>query len=625
MAFRKKALIFAGLNAFLAIWQVVARVDVIMLNSVEVKTGDRAEIPCRCDFSELPSEVTIQWFLVKKNTGTRQLIYESGASAEIWDDGTDFEGRINVTQSVNSAGIIEHVLLTVDDVRLSDEGAYICQVDAVSAGINEGTTQLKVFVPPESIIIQGVDSLISVTSEDPSKIADCETRNSYPKPNITWYRDLSPLHNMDGLVSIRNREIQESSGLFTVQSELYLKVVKEDKDSFFYCEVNYFAPNGAVNMKESERINITVNYPPTTVTLTQAFPDGLVKEGDTVEIRCESDGYPPPSFSFMRENVEEELPSNKGLLVLSGVTRADSGKYACVSLDLASFQEATGDIELQVHHLDHAVVYPKETVVEQGEDTEVSCNAQSSLSTHTMWFKDDSWISDGHVLVLQNVTFNNSGEYTCEVTVPTLPGLQVNGSALIIVQGAPEIKDPEAIIVQESMKKSINLSCEAWGYPRPVITWSNTGGQKWREVHTETLNGAQSVVTFIVTSDLSAACNATNDIGTDTKLFNIKAIPLTTSGSKVAISPLPKQIKKENSGVIIAVIIICILLLAILGSVLYFLYKKGKLPCGRSGKQEISKEQSSKDDIIMEMKSEKSEEAVLLQGVNGDKKPLNDQ
>lgn len=42
----------------------------------------------------------------------------------------------------------------------------------------------------------------------------------------------------------------------------------------------------------------------------------------------------------------------------------------------------------------------------------------------------------------------------------------------------------------------------------------------------------------------------------------------------------------EGKGAVIAVIIICILLLAILGSVLYFLYKKGKI-CGRSGKQDL--------------------------------------
>ena len=41
-------------------------------------------------------------------------------------------------------------------------------------------------------------------------------------------------------------------------------------------------------------------------------------------------------------------------------------------------------------------------------------------------------------------------------------------------------------------------------------------------------------------------------------------------------------------------------------------------PCSSTAK-------SSKEGIITEMKSEKSDEAVLLQGVNGEKQSLNDQ
>ncbi|KTF83838.1 hypothetical protein cypCar_00046103, partial [Cyprinus carpio] len=86
----------------------------------------------------------------------------------------------------------------------------------------------------------------------------------------------------------------------------------------------------------------------------------------------------------------------------------------------------------------------------------------------------------------------------------------------------------------------------------------------------------------------------------------------------------------DNSGVIIVVIIVSILLLAVLGSVFYFLYKKGKLPCGRSGKQEIinaysTKEKTNKDDIVVEMKAKKTEESMLLKSANGEKKPPNDQ
>lgn len=38
-----------------------------------------------------------------------------------------------------------------------------------------------------------------------------------------------------------------------------------------------------------------------------------------------------------------------------------------------------------------------------------------------------------------------------------------------------------------------------------------------------------------------------------------------------------------------------------------------------------TKEKTNKDDIVVEMKAKKTEESVLLKGVNGEKKPLNDQ
>lgn len=44
---------------------------------------------------------------------------------------------------------------------------------------------------------------------------------------------------------------------------------------------------------------------------------------------------------------------------------------------------------------------------------------------------------------------------------------------------------------------------------------------------------------------------------------------------------------QESKGVIIVAVIVCLLLFAVLGAVLYFLHKKGKLACGRSGKQEM--------------------------------------
>ncbi|KAI7813549.1 putative cell surface glycoprotein MUC18, partial [Triplophysa rosa] len=172
-----------------------------------------------------------------------------------------------------------------------------------------------------------------------------------------------------------------------------------------------------------------------------------------------------------------------------------------------------------------------------------------------------------------------------------------------VIAGAPQIKDAEREIeLTEKVGGWVNLTCEVRGVPRPFVTWSISGSQV---VKRETEDQVYSIVVLKVSTDTLAICNSTNDFGIEIKAYNIRSM--------------------DNSGVIIVVIIVSILLLAILGSVFYFLYKKGKLPCGRSGKQEITKEKTNKDDIVVEMKANKTEDSVLLKVVNGDKKPPTDQ
>ncbi|KAJ8388340.1 hypothetical protein AAFF_G00134940 [Aldrovandia affinis] len=628
MAFLINPFISAALPILLLSFPVWAKVDVTMEYSVEVHVGERVEIPCVYSITEEPSTVMVQWFVKGGASSQRERIFYGDDTMQIVDEGTDFTERITVSPADERGEIV----LTIQDVQLADEREFICQVNGMSAGNGEGKTLLKVFDPPEAPVIEGVYSGISVSSPYPTKIASCEARNGYPRPNITWYRDHEPLIPLSGKINVVTLVTRESSGLYTIQSELHYKVAKQDKDALFYCEVSYAVP-AAVGTADSKGINITVHYPTEVVELWKESPEGLVKEGDTVEIRCRGDGNPPPPFTFTRaQQPEVELDSYPDLLLLEDVTRADSGVYQCRSLDLDTYAEAVGEMQLTVHYLDPAVVVPRDTeILLKGESLTATCNAQCSVETATVWFKDGELVGKGHELFLQDISFAATGEYICKVTAPSLGGLQTSGSLNIIVQGTPEMKGSgRREEMDENVEKWVNLSCEAQGYPKPTITWSITGSQTWRETSLKvTESSAHSLVTIQVTSDTTASCNATNVLGTQTRSFSIKAIPVATSTTAntavtVRVTP-PRKVQKEGSGVIIVVIIVCILLLAILGSVLYFLYKKGKIPCGRSGKQEITKEKTSKDDIVVEMKSDKTEGAVLLKGVNGDKKAHNDQ
>ncbi|XP_038146299.1 cell surface glycoprotein MUC18 isoform X2 [Cyprinodon tularosa] len=615
MAFYRGAFLF--LLVCLLNHSVWGKVELTMNDNLEVYLGDSAEIPCHYSFyglDEEPSFVMIQWFVRAAGSGPRMRIFYSDDSEQIVDNNTDYSGRIEVTSDQKGTTLL------IQNVQLSDEKEFFCQVNGLAAGYAERKTQLRVFAPPEAPVIEGVTTGVSVSNIIPSKVASCEARNGYPKPNITWYKDNEPLTPTAGQVNVITLVTRESTGFYSVQSTLEYKLAKQDKDSRFFCEVSFSVP-GDIRVMESHRINVTVHYPTTMVELWKESPKGLVKEGDTVELRCQGDGNPPPLFIFSKEQEPDVVLESRGdVLMLPTVSRKDSGIYQCRPLDSVG-QAVKGEVQLTVHYLDPAVVIPKDSeVMLTGEDLVASCNALSSLKTVTVWYKDGEVVGHGNTLHLDDATFETSGEYVCSVIVPSLPSLNTSGSVHIIVQGGPQVVGvEEEVQLAEVAGRTVNLSCEAHGHPPPRISWSIIGSQHWDEVMSKSNDHmTHSTVSVKVSSDVSAVCNASNDMGTEVKVFSIKAIPRVTRTAP--FSPV------EGSGVIIVVIILCLLLLAILGSVLYFLHKKGKIPCGRSGKQEITKEKHTKDDIVVEMKNNpKTEDAVLLKAVNGEKKGPNEQ
>lgn len=141
-----------------------------------------------------------------------------------------------------------------------------------------------------------------------------------------------------------------------------------------------------------------------------------------------------------------------------------------------------------------------------------------------------------------------------------------------------------------------------------------------------------SELTFLVTQDHlneQLLCKAQNEINSSMVYIQLHERPVTTTvpddytDSEATEVPVSKResLGQKSYGVVIVAVIVCILLLAILGAVLYFLYKKGRIPCGRSGTKDITKP-GEKDQIVVEMKPDSpAEESVLLPGAQ-DKKPV---
>ncbi|XP_006834054.1 PREDICTED: cell surface glycoprotein MUC18 [Chrysochloris asiatica] len=600
---------------------------------LEVDVGSTALL--KCGLSHAQGNVSVDWFSVHKEKPT--LIY-----------------RVRQGQGQSEPGEYQHRLslqgrggtLALAQVTPHDERIFLCQSKRPQS--QKHRIQLQVYKAPEEPSIQVNTVGISVNSEEPEEVATCVGRNGYPIPQVTWYKNRLPLKEEKNSVHIQSSQIVESSGLYTLKSVLKARLVKEDKDAHFYCELSYRLPSGGY-MKESKDVTVPVLYPAEKVWM-EVLPTGKLKEGDRVEIKCLADGNPPPHFTISKQNLitkkmEEQATEHDGLLVLEPARKEHSGLYECQGLDLDTMMSLNEEQELLVNYVSDVRVSPSTPESQEGSSLTLTCEAESNQALEFHWLREKTGkvLEKGSVLQLHSLKREAGGGYLCVASVPSVPGLNHTQRVNVAIYGSPWMASKEKKLwVKENEVTS--LSCEALGHPRPTISWNVNG-----TVHEEDKDPQRvlSTLSVLVTPELletGAECVASNSLGRNTtviflELVNLTTLPpdsttsthLSTSTASAharanSTSTEKKLTESESKGVVIVAVIVCILVLAVLGAVLYFFYKKGKLPCGRSGKQEITLSPSRKSEIVVEVKSDKlPEEMGLLQGSNGDKRAPGDQ
>uniref|UniRef100_UPI0037E9C594 basal cell adhesion molecule isoform X3 n=1 Tax=Semicossyphus pulcher TaxID=241346 RepID=UPI0037E9C594 len=555
---------------------------------VEVLKGETAKLPCTYKGSS-SSNTVVEWFIEEQGTRKRVAFRSQGGEGKS-DEGTPLTGRVTIG---------EDFTLTISSVQPSDELVFYCQVTAGSAGVGDAATMLKVFFAPEKPELTRPSSqAISAGETTSSEIGTCVTMNGHPQPRIIWFKDDNPLPE------VKDRKektymipslVKEASGLYTIKSTLYMQPTKADKDSVFKCTVEYSMPGDNIKQKKSDTITINLNYPSEKATFSLLNTDP-VKEGDTVTMKCETDGNPQPEFDFSKDG--KDIIAQGGLLMLKSVKRTDDGVYKCTATDFDNLDaDLTGSITLTVNYIDPVSVIPAQPqVVMLGDKVEWQCKTKAS-SKHTLqWKKGSEVLSQDGMLSIQDVSYDKAGEYMCVGAVPSVPGLTAQASVNLTVKGKPMIENPT---VGEVGKEGdmVTLKCSAYGSPAPQFTWKPSG----KESVLVEGNKVVSTVTLEATAEVmkdGVTCEVSNEHGKDSKTL------------LVSVKRADKQ-QGGSSGVVIAVVV-CVLLLLLLVALIYFLNKKSKLPCSKKDKKEVASGKVN-NDIVVEMKTDKAnEEAGLL-------------
>ncbi|XP_036049958.1 cell adhesion molecule 1 isoform X6 [Onychomys torridus] len=241
--------------------------------------------------------------------------------------------------------------VSLTNVSISDEGRYFCQL--YTDPPQESYTTITVLVPPRNLMID-IQKDTAVEGEEIE--VNCTAMASKPATTIRWFKGNKELKGKS--------EVEEWSDMYTVTSQLVLKVHKEDDGVPVICQVEHPAVTGNL---QTQRY-LEVQYKPQ-VHIQMTYPlQGLTREGDALELTCEAIGKPQPVMvTWVR--VDDEMPQHAVLsgpnLFINNLNKTDNGTYRCEASNVVG--KAHSDYMLYVYDsrageegaigaVDHAVI-----------------------------------------------------------------------------------------------------------------------------------------------------------------------------------------------------------------------------------------------------------------------------
>ncbi|XP_062872841.1 cell adhesion molecule 1b [Trichomycterus rosablanca] len=222
--------------------------------------------------------------------------------------------------------------VSLSNVSLLDEGRYVCQL--YTDPPQEAYADITVLVPPGNPIIESREDVVSEGNE--TEIT-CTAMGSKPASSITWKKGDQILQGEETVEETYDR-------MFTVTSRLRYTVSKEDDGAAIICIIDHPAVKDFQAQKYLE-----VQYKPE-VKIVVEFPEGLTREGENLELTCETKGKPQPHrINWFK--VDDDVPSHAVItgsdLLIENLNKTYNGTYRCVASNLVG--EAYDDYILYVY------------------------------------------------------------------------------------------------------------------------------------------------------------------------------------------------------------------------------------------------------------------------------------
>ncbi|XP_064784563.1 peroxidasin homolog isoform X2 [Oncorhynchus masou masou] len=263
--------------------------------------------------------------------------------------------------------------------------------------------------------------------------------------------------------------------------------------------------------------------------ITSEPQDVDVTSGNTVYFTCRAEGNPKPQIIWLMNNNALNMHDDSrlnlledGTLMIQDTRETDQGVYQCMAKNVAG-EVKTSQVTLRYFGAPSRpsfVIQPQNTEVLVGESITLECSATGQPQPRVSWTKGDRTPlpTDARInttpsggLFIQHVVQADEGQYTCFASnnLDT-----IHATAHIIVQATPQFTvTPQDQSVLEG--HTVDFTCEASGYPQPVIAWTRGGSPLPQDRRHLVLSTGTLRITRVATHDEGQyECQAVSPLGT---------------------------------------------------------------------------------------------------------------
>ncbi|XP_068687443.1 protein turtle homolog B-like isoform X1 [Montipora foliosa] len=343
---------------------------------------------------------------------------------------------------------------TISSAKKEDRGRYKCTAEVVAPGLATDSASYSVdvkvkFAPQvtrlssNQTLNDGNDATFSCTAE------------AYPMPiTYNWFKNVTKIRSSAEFV------IND----FVSESRLTVRQISKSSADRYSC-----SGTNSVGEGQKKSVFLNVRYAPQAVTMTASKPE--VKEGQSVTLTCQSDGFPSPSFSWRFNGNTINGALNNEFLVANAEVK-DAGNYTCIATNIRGSKQFTRVVNVRYKptQTNFTTGNVRNTAV-QGTTVTLTCSANGfPAPTYVIKRNGTQVMQSGGKHVIMNIQLNAEHDtYACEPTNDEGPG--PIKTFQITVEIPPRFPATSLSSLNKTENETYTFSCTAEAKPAATILW----------------------------------------------------------------------------------------------------------------------------------------------------------